>query len=125
MQIGQETAACGRRYLACGGFEANGALRVKHMGENWAAKVRGTPHNTSDGLLLLSLRQVIGASGCHATPMDLHMADFGNLDLPPGERKNYRKISYFLGSCSIAHGARFVDRERRFRNYTYAQYGAS
>ena len=24
---------------------------------------------------------------CHATPMDLHMKDFGNLDLEPGERK--------------------------------------
>src|SRR6056300_1017420 len=85
--------------LARGLQELNGALRVKHMGENWeAAKVRGTPHNTGDGLLMaleLGAADYGLYSGCHATPMDLHMADFGNLDLPPGERKNYRKISYF------------------------------
>ena len=28
--------------------------------------------------------------GCHATAMDLHMKDFGGLDLEPSERKNYR-----------------------------------
>jgi tricarballylate dehydrogenase len=64
-------------------------------------------------------------SGCHATPMDLHMADFGGLDLPPGERKNYRKISYFLGVMLNADGQRFVDEGANFRNYTYAQYGAA
>ena len=53
------------------------------------------------------------------------MADFGNLDLPPGERKNYRKISYFLGVMLNAHGDRFVDEGANFRNYTYAQYGAA
>ena len=115
--------------LASGGFEASEELRVKHMGPNWkAAKVRGTPHNTGDGL-----RMAIDAGateyglykGCHATPMDLHMADFGGLDLPPGERKNYRKISYFLGVMLNAEGVRFVDEGANFRNYTYAQYGAA
>lgn len=88
-------------------------MRVKHMGPNWkAAKVRGTPHNTGDGLVMAL---DAGAAeyglyhGCHATPMDLHMADFGNLDIPPGERKNYRKTSYFLGVMLNANGARFVD----------------
>lgn len=115
--------------LASGGFEASEALRVKHMGSEWrAAKVRGTPHNTGDGL---TMAKQAGAAphglfkGAHATPMDLHMADFGNLDLPPGERKNYRKISYFLGVMLNAEGKRFVDEGANFRNYTYAQYGAA
>ncbi|MCX7560283.1 FAD-dependent tricarballylate dehydrogenase TcuA [Sulfitobacter sp. F26204] len=115
--------------LASGGFEASEELRVKHMGPNWkAAKVRGTPHNTGDGLRMAIMA---GAAeyglyeGCHATPMDLYMADFGGLDLPPGERKNYRKISYFLGVMLNAEGARFVDEGANFRNYTYAQYGAA
>ena len=64
-------------------------------------------------------------AGCHASPMDLHMADFGGLDLPPGERKNYRKISYFLGVMLNADGDRFVDEGSNFRNYTYAQFGAA
>jgi tricarballylate dehydrogenase len=55
--------------------------------------------------------------------MDLHMANFGNLDLPAGERKNYRKICYFLGIMLNAHGERFVDEGINFRNYTYAQFG--
>ena len=115
--------------LACGGFEANPDLRQQHIGADWdKAKVRGTPHNTGDGLIMA---QRLGAQtygffgGCHATPMDLHMADYGNLDLPPGERKNYRKICYFLGVMLNADGNRFVDEGINFRNYTYAQFGAA
>ena len=115
--------------LACGGFEANDALRQKHIGPDWdKAKVRGTPHNTGDGLVMA---QALGAQeygffgGCHATPMDLHMANYGNLDIPPGDRKNYRKICYFLGVMLNANGDRFVDEGINFRNYTYAQFGAA
>ncbi|MEO1641533.1 MAG: FAD-binding protein, partial [Pseudomonadota bacterium] len=57
------------------------------------------------------------------TPMDLHMADFGGLDLPAAERKNYRKICSFLGIMLNANGERFVDEGENFRNYTYAQFG--
>lgn len=113
--------------LASGGFEANSDLRQRYIGSHWdAAKVRGTPHNTGDGLLMAL---AAGATehgffeGCHATPMDLHMKDFGNLDLPHGERKKYRKICYFLGVMVNADGNRFVDEGRDFRNYTYAQFG--
>jgi tricarballylate dehydrogenase len=129
VRVGEEELLADAVILASGGFEANEEMRIKHMGPNWkAAKVRGTPHNTGDGL---SLALTAGAteyglySGCHATPMDLHMADFGGLDLPPGERKNYRKISYFLGVMLNAEGNRFVDEGANFRNYTYAQYGAA
>ncbi|MGI9417603.1 MAG: FAD-dependent tricarballylate dehydrogenase TcuA [Geminicoccaceae bacterium] len=113
--------------LGSGGFEANAELRKRHIGEHWdKAKVRGTPHNTGDGLEM-ALRHGAAAyglySGCHATPMDLHMKDFGNLDLPHMERKQYRKICYFLGLMVNARGERFVDEGRDFRNYTYAQFG--
>ena len=129
VEVGSETLFADAVILASGGFEANEVLRVKYMGKDWkAAKVRGTPHNTGDGL---TMALDVGAleyglySGCHATPMDLHMADFGDLGLPPGERKNHRKISYFLGVMLNAKGKRFVDEGANFRNYTYAQYGAA
>lgn len=129
VKIGGEELYADAVILACGGFEANDALRVKHMGPDWvAAKVRGTPHNTGDGLVMAlqaGAAEYGLYSGCHATPMDLHMADFGNLDIPPGERKNYRKILYFLGVMLNADGQRFVDEGANFRNYTYAQYGAA
>ena len=113
--------------LACGGFESDANLRAELIGPDWSvAKVRGTPHNTGDGL---KMAEDLGAvrygryDGCHATPMDLHMKDFGNLDLPPKVRKNYRKICYFLGVMLNARGERFVDEGINFRNYTSAQFG--
>ena len=127
VKVGEETLTADAVILACGGFEANDDMRVAHFGANWAkAKVRGTPNNTGDGLIMA---QKVGAApyglfdGCHATPMDLHMADFGGLHLPPTERKNYRKICYFLGVMLNADGMRFVDEGENFRNYTYAQFG--
>ncbi len=113
--------------LASGGFEASDTLRRDWMGVHWEqAKVRGTPMNTGDGHVMAAKAgaQHYGLmDGCHATPMDLHMADYGGLDLPAAERKNYRKICYFLGVMLNAEGARFVDEGKNFRNYTYAQFG--
>jgi len=88
--------------------------------------VRGTPNNTGDGIeqaLALGAKAQGFYQGCHATPMDLHMKDYGNLDIPHFERKNYRKICYFLGIMVNAKGDRFVDEGKDFRNYTYAQFG--
>lgn len=114
--------------LASGGFEANENMRSKYLGDHWKfAKVRGTPNNTGDGL---KMALNVGATfygnynSCHATPMDLHMKDFGNLEIEPSERKKYRKICYFLGIMINADGKRFLDEGKNFRNYTYAQYGA-
>lgn len=113
--------------LACGGFEASAEMRGRHLGPDWVkARVRGTPHNTGQGL---EMAFALGArphglfEGCHATPMDAMMPEYGNLDLPPGERKHYRKICYFLGIMINASGERFVDEGINFRNYTYAQFG--
>ena len=125
--VEEERIAADAVVLACGGFEANERMRADHIGPDWSfAKVRGTPHNKGDGLRFawdLGAARYGSYEGCHATPMDLHMKDFGNLDLPPVERKNYRKICYFLGVMLNAHGERFVDEGVNFRNYTYAQFG--
>ncbi|ACL61185.1 FAD-dependent tricarballylate dehydrogenase TcuA [Methylobacterium nodulans] len=113
--------------LACGGFESNAQMRRELIGPGWeAAKVRGTPYNQGDGIamaLRLGAKRHGFYGGCHATPMDLHTPDYGNLDLPHLERKHYRKICYFLGVMLNARGERFVDEGRDFRNYTYAQFG--
>lgn len=113
--------------LACGGFESNKQLRIKHLGEQWAnARVWGTRHNLGKGL---EMATAVGAAlngnfgGCHAPPMDLNMPEYGNLTIPHIERKQYRKISYLFGVMLNAHGNRFVDEGADFRNYTYAQYG--
>lgn len=115
--------------LASGGFGSNKALRTRYLGRGMdRAVVRGTPHNTGDGL---EMAYRLGAKphgvyeGCHATPMDLYTPENGNLDLPHLERKHYRKICYFLGLMINADGQRFVDEGRDFRNYTYAQFGRS
>ena len=127
--VGDETLNADAVILACGGFEASAKLRAQLMGDNWEkAKVRGTPHNTGDGLTMahaLGAEQYGLYANCHATPMDLHMPEYANLDLPAGERKNYRKICYFLGVMLNAKGDRFVDEGENFRNYTYAQFGKS
>ena len=124
---GERVEHCDAVVLACGGFEASSDMRAEVMGQAWAAaKVRGTPHNTGAGI---RMAQAVGArlrgraDGCHATPMDRDMPDFGNPDIPFIERKNYRKICYFLGVMLNAHGERFVDEGQNFRNYTYAQFG--
>lgn len=127
VRVGDEEIAADAVILACGGFEASDDMRVAQIGSDWsAAKVRGTPCNTGDGLRMafeLGAMRYGKFDGCHATPMDLHMKDFGNLDLPPKDRKNYRKICYFLGVMLNAKGDRFVDEGVNFRNYTYAQFG--
>ncbi len=125
--VGDEKIAADAVILACGGFEANDSFRISEFGSAWAnAKVRGTPNNTGDGIamaLALGAQRYGKYNGCHATPMDLYMKNYGNLELPPELRKNYRKICYFLGVMLNANGERFVDEGINFRNYTYAQFG--
>lgn len=118
---------CKTVVLGCGGFEANKQLRIKYLGKKWAkAKVRGTRHNLGKGIEIgteagAALNGFFG--GCHAVPMDRYMPEYGNLDIPHVERKQYRKISYLYGVMLNSKGKRFVDEGMDMRNYTYAQFG--
>ena len=115
--------------LACGGFESSETMREEFLGRVWRqAKVRGTPYNTGAGLRAAwnaGAQRYGRFDRCHATPMDYFMKNYGNLNIPHGERKNYRKISYFLGVMLNEEGCRFVDEGSNFRNYTYAQFGSA
>jgi tricarballylate dehydrogenase len=115
--------AAGSVILAAGGFEANAQWRARHLGSGWErAKVRGTRHNTGDGI---QMALEIGAaphgswSGCHAVGWDRHAPEYG--DLSVGNR--FQKHSYPFGISLNARGERFLDEGAEFRNYTYANYG--
>ncbi len=109
--------------VRCGGFEANGEMRKKHLGPDWEhAKVRGTEFNTGDGIRM-ALEAGAAPYGdwgsCHAVAWDLNAPLFGNRRI--GDL--YQKHSYPLGIIVNAHGDRFVDEGADFRNFTYAKYG--
>lgn len=109
--------------LACGGFEANAEWRARYLGPDWdLAKVRGTRHNTGDGI---RMALDIGAepyghwSGAHAVGWDMNAPTYGDLAVGDG----FQKHSYPFGIMVNANGKRFVDEGADFRNYTYAKYG--
>ncbi|KAF8120582.1 FAD binding domain-containing protein [Boletus edulis] len=110
--------------LACGGYESSRKLRMKHLGPEWKhARVRGTPYNTGDGILMA---QAIGAKlvgdwrGCHSTCWDANApTDAGNRELS----NQFTKSGYPLGIMVNINGERFVDEGQDFRNYTYAKIG--
>ena len=111
--------------LACGGFEANAAMRASYLGRNWdTVKVRGVPFNTGDGL---RMALDIGAwpyghwSGCHATPQDLNRPAYSlRVGASSGE---YSRYSYPYSIMVNIHGQRFVDEGSDLRTYTYAKIG--
>ncbi|UFU00794.1 FAD-dependent tricarballylate dehydrogenase TcuA [Radiobacillus kanasensis] len=110
--------------LACGSFEANEEMRIKHLGEEWgAAIVRGTEYNTGDGI---EMALEVGAqpygqwSGCHSIGTDSQAPVVGDYE-KPGDI--FKKHSYPLSIMLNKDGQRFVDEGADFRNYTYAKYG--
>jgi tricarballylate dehydrogenase len=114
---------CGAVVIAAGGFEANEEMRTRYLGPGWEfAKVRGTRHNTGDGI---KMALDIGAqshghwSSAHAVAWDLNAPPTGNRRI--GDL--YQKHSYPLGLIVNMHGERFVDEGADLRNYTYAKYG--
>lgn len=110
--------------LASGGFEADAARRVAYLGPQWAAaKVRGTPYNTGDGLhlALAAGAQPYGDWGsCHAIQWDAGAPPSGDREIS----HRFSKQSYPLGIVVNRDAARFLDEGADFRNYTYAKYGA-
>ena len=109
--------------LASGGFEANPEWRTRYLGPGWdLAKVRGTRHNTGDGIRMAldAGAQAYGNwSGCHAVAWDAGSPPFG--DRRVGDM--FQKHSYPLGVVVNVRGERFVDEGADFRNFTYAKYG--
>ena len=119
----KELILCNSVILACGGFEANSKMRSKYLGNGWdKAKVRGTKHNTGDGLTMAFEHNAARYgewNGCHAVFHDLNGPKFSDLKIAA----KYRKISYPWGIVLNANGERFVDEGEDLRNYTYAKFG--
>ncbi|MEU5032275.1 FAD-dependent tricarballylate dehydrogenase TcuA [Streptomyces milbemycinicus] len=110
--------------LTTGGFEANPQMRAAHLGPGWdLALVRGTPHNTGDGI-----RMALDAgaqphghwSGCHAVAWDAGARPTGDRELT----NQLTRGGYPFGIVVNTDGRRFIDEGADFRNYTYAKYGA-
>jgi tricarballylate dehydrogenase len=110
--------------LACGGFEADAEMRAEHLGPGWqAAKVRGTAHNTGEGLraaLAAGARPYGDWAGCHSVFWDAHAPPTGDRELT----NRLSRLSYPLGIVVNARAERFLDEGADLRNYTYARYGA-
>jgi tricarballylate dehydrogenase len=120
---GYDDLPCKAVVLACGGFESNPEMRVRYLGEGWdLARVRGTQHNTGDGInaaLTIGARPFGGWSSCHAVQWDISAPPYGDrvvLD-------NFQKHSYPIGIVVNLEGKRFVDEGADYRNHTYAKYG--
>jgi tricarballylate dehydrogenase len=112
--------------LAAGGFEADPQLRRKHLGEGWQrAKVRGTPLNTGD-MLAAAIAAGAATHGdwttCHSVAWDAwSRGNESNRELT----NQLTRGGYPLGIVVNRNGERFLDEGADFRNYTYAEYGAS
>jgi tricarballylate dehydrogenase len=120
---GTEPLAADAVILASGGFEASAAMRAQHLGPLWeGVKVRGTAHNTGDGLTmaLAAGAQPCGDwAGCHSTPVDVAAPPFGS----PEATYLSRRVMYPFGVMVNAAGRRFVDEGEDLSPLTYARIG--
>jgi tricarballylate dehydrogenase len=120
---------CKNVVLACGGFQANAAMRVAYLGAGWdLAKVRGSKYDTGDGIqMAVDIgAQVVGHwGGAHATPIDAAAGEYEAGFLEPATRR-YRTHRYGwpVGIMVNTEGRRFVDEGEDFHAYTYAKFGA-
>jgi tricarballylate dehydrogenase len=120
---GAETLAADAVVLASGGFEASAPMRARHLGPLWErVKVRGTAHNTGDGL---RMALAVGAqpygdwAGCHSTPVDVAAPPYGS----PEATYLSRRVMYPFGVMVNAAGRRFVDEGEDLSPLTYARIG--
>lgn len=118
-----EVLAADAVVLACGGFQASREKRRLHLGPHWAdTKVRGTRHNTGDGMeMALAARAAMAGdwAGCHAVAWDSSAPPYGDREYT----NRYTKQSYPLGILVNSRGRRFIDEGADYRNYTYARLG--
>lgn len=112
--------------LACGGFEANQAMRREYLGESWSyVSPRGVPFNTGDGI---NMSLEIGAqrygtwNGCHASPQDASLPEF-MYPLDYAKCRLFWRYSYPFGITVNNVGLRFADEGEDFGNLTYAKFG--
>jgi len=106
--------------LGCGGFEADSEMRKLYLGQEWErARVRGTPHNTGDGIRLAFEAGADRAGdwgGAHAGMIDANA---------PEVLSNNRAVrrSYPYGIIVNANGERFFDEGEDFEPLLYAKSG--
>ncbi len=118
-----EDLRAGAVVLACGGFESNPELRLRYLGAGWdLVKVRGTRFN--QGTMLMQALAAGAApaghwGGAHASPLDAHAPDVGELSLTD------RMSRYSYPYCLLVDrdGRRFVDEGEDEVWLTYAKTG--
>lgn len=122
-EAGFEDLRAGAVVLACGGFESNPELRLRYLGEGWdLVKVRGTKFNMGH-VLMAALAAGAAPSGhwggAHASPLDAHAPDVGELSLTD------RMSRYSYPYCLLVDrdGKRFVDEGEDEVWLTYAKTG--
>lgn len=110
--------------LACGGFEANPAMRASYLGAGWdTVKVRGVPFNTGDGLRMawdIGAQSYGQLTGCHASLQDINRPPYSLRIQPHWE---YARYAYPWGITVNIEGQRFFDEGADFRRFTYARLG--
>ena len=120
---------CKSVVLACGGFQANPAMRVQYLGAGWdVAKVRGSRYDTGDGHIMAQDigAQIVGHWGAaHASPIDADAGEYeaGFLD-PETRRYRTHRYAWTWGIVVNTMGRRFIDEGEDFHAYTYAKTGA-
>ncbi len=109
--------------LACGGFESSPSMRAQYLGKDFdLALVRGTRHNTGDGLQMafdVGAQPYGNWSGCHAIFIDAESPQ-------PAIREDGEKTSkrvYLFGLVVNSLGERFVDEGEDDITMTYSRYG--
>jgi tricarballylate dehydrogenase len=109
--------------LACGGFESNPEMRLRYLGPGWdLVKVRGTRFNMGSmlvGALAAGAAPAGHWGGAHASPLDAHAPDVGELSLTD------RMSRYSYPYCLLVDrdGMRFVDEGEDEVWLTYAKTG--
>lgn len=113
----------GQVILACGGFEANPAMRRQYLGEGWdLVPVRGCKYNTGTMLqrsIDAGARPTGHWSAAHSSPQDITAPLIGDIEKTP----IIPRYSYPFGISVNIHGKRFFDEGEDHFSMTYAKTG--